>query len=261
MTYARFSFDGQVALITGSTRGIGRAIAEQFLEAGARVVVNGRTETSVEKTVSALAGPDREIIGVAADVRELDDVQTLLDRTTAAFGTPDILVNNAGVSHSHEFTDITVDDWERAMENNLTSTYNCCKIIGEAMFETGETIINMSSRAALDAAPYVSDYAAAKSGVISLTKSLANEFATEGIRVNCIAPDFILTDGLASDFEVQTDEISRKETDRRIGLVEEIADIAQFLATEASSYINGQVIVARGKPPAPGLPNALSEGQ
>ncbi len=249
MTTDQFSVDGQTALVTGASSGIGRTIAERFAGDGANVVVCSREQENVDPVAEGIEQSGGTALAVECDVRDRDSVEALVEATVEEFGGLTCLVNNAGASFMANFEGISENGWKTIVDINLHGTYHCTQVAGEVMREDGGgTIINFASVAGQEGAPYMSHYAAAKAGIINLTSTLAFEWAGEGIRVNCIAPGFVATPGVESQMGVTADEISRDEVDRKIGTSAEIADIAQFLASPASSYIVGETITARGVP-------------
>jgi len=244
----QFSVDGQTAIVTGSSSGIGRAIAERFAADGADVVVCSREQDNVDPVAEDIEAEGGSALAVECDVTDRDAVEALVEATVEEFGGVDILVNNAGASFMANFDDISENGWETIVEINLSGTVNCTQVAGEHLKEGGGTVINFSSVAGQQGAPYMSHYAAAKAGIENLTTTLAFEWADDDVRVNCIAPGFVATPGVASQMGVTADELDREDVDRRIGTSEEIADVAQFLASRASSYLTGETITARGVP-------------
>ncbi|WP_435318884.1 SDR family NAD(P)-dependent oxidoreductase [Haloarchaeobius sp. TZWSO28] len=250
MTIEQFHVDGDVAIVTGSSSGIGKVIAERFADDGIDVVVCSRDMENVEPVAEAITESDRpgDAHAVECDVTERDAVEALVEATVEEFGGLDVLVNNAGASFMAGFDDISPNGWSTIVDINLTGTYHCTQAAKEYLADGGGAVLNLSSLAGKQGAPYMSHYAAAKAAVENLTRTLAFEWADDDIRVNCIAPGFVATPGVASQMGVTADEIDREEVKRRIGTSEEIADVAQFLASPASSYVTGQTIVAAGVP-------------
>jgi 3-oxoacyl-[acyl-carrier protein] reductase len=245
-----FTIDGKTAIVTGGSSGIGRAIAEEFAAAGADVAICSREQENVQPVADCIAESDRlgEALAVECDVTDRDAVEALVEATVECFGGLDVLVNNAGASFVASFDDINENGWQTIVEINLHGTYHCTQVAGDYLAEGGGSVINISSVAGQQGSPLMSHYGAAKAGVINLTASLSAEWADRGVRVNCIAPGFVATPGVASQMGVTAEDIDRGEVDRRIGLSEEIADIAQFLASPASSYVVGETITAAGVP-------------
>ena len=239
---SRFSVSG-TAIVTGGSKGIGRAIAERFIKDDVDVVICSRTEEEVKETADEIGA-----VGVGCDVTDEDDVENLVETAVDEYGGVDVLVNNAGASFMSNFDGITPNGWHRVVDINLGGTYNCTREAGEYLKESNGSIVNFSSVAGVQGAPYMSHYAAAKAGIINFTKTLAYEWASEGVRTNCVAPGFVATPGVQSQMGVTADEIDRDDPDRTIGEPDEIADVVRFLASPASSFVNGETVVARGVP-------------
>ncbi|MFC7210612.1 SDR family NAD(P)-dependent oxidoreductase [Natronoarchaeum sp. GCM10025321] len=250
MTGGQFSIDGSTAIVTGASSGIGKAIAEQFAADGLDVVICSREQENVDPVAEAINESERagRALGVECDVTDRDAVDALVETTVEEFGGLDVLVNNAGASFMANFDGISPNGWNKIVDINLTGTYHCTQAAGEYLKDGGGSVINLSSEAGQDGAPYMSHYAAAKAGVITLTTTLANEWAADGVRVNCIAPGYVATPGVESQMGVTADDIDRDDVDRTIGRSDEIADIAQFLASPAASYVVGETIRAAGVP-------------
>ena len=256
MTTDRFGVGGQTAIVTGASSGIGRAIAERFAAAGADVVICSREQGNVDPVAEAIeageaGGADDapgSAVAVECDVTDRDAVEALVETTVSEFGGVDCLVNNAGASFMAPFEEISPNGWNTILDINLTGTYHCTQVAGREMRGEGGSVINLASVAGQQGSPFMSHYGAAKAGVINLTTTLAYEWADDGVRVNCIAPGFVATPGVESQMGVSADEIDRADVDRRIGTSEEIADVAQFLASPASSYLVGETITAQGVP-------------
>lgn len=249
----RFGVEG-TAIVTGASSGIGRAIAERFAEGGASVVVCSREQGNVDPVAEGIEESGGEALAVECDVTDREAVEGLVEACVEEFGTIDCLVNNAGASFMAGFDDISENGWQTVVDINLTGTYNCTQAAGEQLKEGGGTVINLASVAGQRGSPYMSHYGAAKAGIINLTTTLSAEWADDDVRVNCIAPGFVATPGVESQMGVSAENIDREEVDRRIGLSEEIADIAQFLASPASSYVVGETITAGGVPRVEDVP-------
>jgi 3-oxoacyl-[acyl-carrier protein] reductase len=246
----RFSVEGKRAIITGASSGIGRSIAEEFAAGGADVVICSREQDNVDPVAAEINDSERpgEALAIECDVTDREAVEALVEATVEEFGGIDVLVNNAGASFMAGFDDISENGWKTIVDINLHGTYHCTQAAADHLEESGGSVINFASVAGQKGAPYMSHYAAAKAGVINFTSTVAHEYADRGIRVNCIAPGFVATPGVESQMGVSADNIDRSAVDRRIGLSEEIADITQFLASEASSYIIGETLTAKGVP-------------
>jgi len=246
----QFSVAGRTAVVTGASSGIGREIAEQFAAAGADVVVCSREQGNVDPVAEGIAESDRPgaALAVECDVTDREAVEALVAATVERFGGLDTLINNAGASFMASFDSISENGWKTIVDINLHGTYQCTQAAGDHLADGGGTVINLASVAGQQGAPYMSHYAAAKAGVINLTTTLAHEWAGDGVRINCIAPGFVATPGVESQMGVSAGDVDRSTVERRMGLSEEIADIAQFLASPASSYIVGETVTAAGVP-------------
>jgi NAD(P)-dependent dehydrogenase (short-subunit alcohol dehydrogenase family) len=249
VTGGRFEIEGSTAIVTGASSGIGKAIAERYAADGVDVVVCSRDQDNVDPVAERISDREGgEAVAVDGDVADREAVEALVETTVEVFGSLDVLVNNAGASFMANFEDISPNGWRKIVNINLTGTYHCTQAAEEHLKDGGGVVINLSSEAGEEGAPYMSHYAAAKAGVTNLTRTLGYEWAGDGVRVNCIAPGYVATPGVESQMGVSADDIDRDEVDRKIGLSEEIADIAQFLASPASSYVVGETITAAGVP-------------
>ena len=260
MDLSMFALTDKVAIVTGAGRGIGRAIALGFAQAGADVVVADITAADGKDTAAKVEAEGGKALAIPTDVRNVDQVTNMLQKTLDLFGRVDILVNNAGGLSRGQFSDISshifdmsAHAWEAVinenLNNNLTSTFICSKIVGEVMArqKTGN-IINMGSIAGLGPYPSAAHYGAAKAGIISLTKSLAVEFAPYNIRVNAIAPGLTKTPATAHVW--QDNKYSQGWLKNiplgRLGRPEDITGAAIYLASDASAYVTGETIVVNG---------------
>ncbi|MGQ3410943.1 SDR family NAD(P)-dependent oxidoreductase [Natrinema sp. LN54] len=250
MSTAQFSVDGDVAIITGSSSGIGKSIAERFAADGVDVVVCSREQDNVDPVAEGINESDKpgRALAVECDVTDREAVEALVEATVEEFGGLDVLVNNAGASFMADFDDISPNGWETIMDINVNGTYHCTHAAAEHLKDGGGAVINLASVAGQRGSPLMSPYGAAKAAVINLTTTLSYEWADDDVRVNCIAPGFVATPGVESQMGVSADNIDREAVARRIGTVEEIADLTQFLASPASSYIVGETITAQGVP-------------
>lgn len=250
MGLAMFALTGKVAIVTGAGRGIGRAIALGFAQAGADVVVASRTAAEIEDTAAKIKAEGRKALAVPTDVRNADQVANMLQETMDLFGQVDILVNNAGGYFYANVLNMSPRAWEAVINECLNSVFICSRTIGEQMVKqkTGN-IINMSSVAGMGPFPGAAHYGAAKAGIISLTQSLAVELAPHNIRVNAIAPGWIHTSG-AESFYQQNPKLRQDQLEKtplgRLGKPEDIVGVAIYLASDASAYVTGETIVVNG---------------
>lgn len=244
------SVDGTTAIVTGASSGIGEVIAERFAADGANIVICSRDQKNVDSVAEQIENSGGRVLAVECDVTDRQAVEALVTAAVDEFGSIDTLVNNAGARFNADFDDISEKDWKRIFDVNLHGTYHCTQAAGEYLKEGGGTVINLglSSTAAQQGLPSLSHYSAAKAAVINLTTTLAIEWASDNVRVNCIAPGFVATPAVESLLGIPAAEIDRTEVDRSIALPTEIADIAQFLASPASSHIVGETITVDGVP-------------
>ena len=240
----------RVAIVTGSSRGIGRAIALRFASAGCRVVINYRRSRQMAQEAArevGRRGPGRSLL-VQADVSLEDEARRLVADTVAAFGRLDILVNNAGIGDPRPFLDIGPADWDRMLAGNLTSAFLCARAALPPMLEAGwGRIINIASTSGLTGGTSGAHYAAAKGGLIALTRALSSEFAPRGVTVNAIVPGKIETDLLAGSLDAAGREaLLRRIPVGRLGRPEEVAGLALYLASEEAGYVTGEALVIAG---------------
>jgi len=239
---------GKVFLVTGGSRGIGRAIALQASSAGAKVVVNYlSSEKAAGEVVSAIQAGGGEAFAHGADVSDSSQVESMVEEIVRRYGSLDILVNNAGVTRDSLLVRMKEADWDKVVGSNLKSVYNCSKAVCRVMMkQRWGRIVNISSTVGLQGNAGQASYAASKAGIIGFTKSIAKELAPRGITVNAVAPGFIETDMTAvlAD-EVKTSYLSRIPLGR-FGSPGDVAHVVVFLASDKASYITGQTIVVDG---------------
>lgn len=243
------SLDGKVALVTGAAQGIGYGIAERFGTDGAAVVLTDRDVGPVESAARRLADQGISALGLAGDVRSTSDIGRWAAAAEREFGPVDILVNNAAVACNKPFVEQTVEDWDLVVDTDLKGPFLCCKAVVPRMIERGSgVILNISSMAALQygGVPHV-PYAAAKAGIIVLTRDLAQELGPHGIRVNAIAPGPVLTPMSARTLTEQTREaITQRVALRRWGEPDDIAVAAAFLVGDGGRFITGVTVPVGG---------------
>jgi 3-oxoacyl-[acyl-carrier protein] reductase len=236
----------QVALVTGASRGIGRAIAFALAQEGAKVVVNySSSSAAAESVVAEIQQQGGEALALQADVSQTEQVDQLVEKTQEKWGKIDILVNNAGITKDNLLIRMKLEDWQAVLALNLTGVFLCTRAVGKLMLKQRRgRIINIASVSGQMGNPGQANYSAAKAGVIGLTKTLAKEFASRGITVNAVAPGFIETD---MTHDLKAEEILKLIPLGRFGKPEEVAQMVSFLASNpASAYITGQVFNVDG---------------
>ncbi|MBE9129775.1 MULTISPECIES: 3-oxoacyl-[acyl-carrier-protein] reductase [unclassified Coleofasciculus] len=236
----------RVAIVTGASRGIGRAIALALAAEGAKVVVNYASSSgAAEQVVAAITDAGGNAIASQADVSKLEQVEALVNQTLEHFGRIDVLVNNAGITRDTLLLRMKPEDWQAVIDLNLTGVFLCTRAASKVMLkQKSGRIINIASVAGQMGNPGQANYSAAKAGVIGFTKTVAKELASRGITVNAVAPGFIETD-MTSD--LKSDDIVKYIPLGRYGKPEDIAGMVRFLAAdEAAAYITGQVFNVDG---------------
>lgn len=236
----------RVAIITGASRGIGRAIALALAAEGANVVVNyASSSAAADEVVKAITDGGGSAIALQADVSKLEQVDALLKETLDKFGRVDVLVNNAGITRDTLLLRMKPEDWQAVIDLNLTGVFLCTRAVSKVMLkQRSGRIINIASVAGQMGNPGQANYSAAKAGVIGFTKTVAKELASRGITVNAVAPGFIATDMTS---EIKSEEILKYIPLARYGQPEEVAGMVRFLAADpAAAYITGQVFNVDG---------------
>lgn len=243
-----FDLSGKTAIVTGCNKGLGYGMAIALAEAGADIVAVNRTVNHELKV--AIEAQGRRFVAISADLTAITDVNSIIDATVAAFGHIDILVNNAGAIRRCDSVDFTEKDWDDVMNVNLKTVFFLSQAFAKQVIEqkTKGKIINIASMLSFQGGIRVPSYTASKSGVMGITKALANEWASFGININAIAPGYMATDNTA---QLRADEAREREILSRIpagrwGTPEDLAGATIFLAAEASDYVNGTTIAVDG---------------
>jgi 3-oxoacyl-[acyl-carrier protein] reductase len=257
MPASPFSLENKIAIVTGGGVGIGRSVAVEFARAGADVVVASRKLENLEPVTAEIKTLGRRSFAMAVDVRQEDAVKELVERTVRDLGRLDIMVNNAGASFRANPEDITANGWNTVVQINLNGVFFGCKWAGRQMMaQGGGVIINVSSIAGTNGSAMMPHYGAAKAAVVNYTRSLGMAWGRKNVRVNCIAPGPVETEGYMGVLTKQDPAVAKKAYDTvasrvgmgRWGKVEEIAYPCIFLASAASSFMTGETIVIDGGP-------------
>jgi NAD(P)-dependent dehydrogenase (short-subunit alcohol dehydrogenase family) len=250
LTVTPFDLTGKTAFVTGASRGIGRVIAAAFAAAGADVALVARSEEGLKETAREVTDLGRKAVIIPADVTQEEAVSSAVDEAISRLGHLDIIVNNAGGNNfSVPVLDMRVPGWHKIMRLNVDSTLFVCQAAGRHLTERGTgSVINVSSVAGLGASPFMAHYGAAKAAIVSLTKTLAVEWAAQGVRVNALCPGWTATE---LNRYLWDNEEGRKATVANVPMGRwatpaEMTGPALFLASDASSYMTGQVLVVDG---------------
>ena len=238
---------GKTAIVTGASRGIGAAIAYGLCQTGANVVICSRSADAVEQIAGTLKDKGYTVHAMAADISQKADVEALIKQTTAEFSQIDILVNNAGITRDMLLMRLKDEDWHAVLQTNLTGTMYCTRAVLRPMIrQRSGRIINISSVVGLVGNAGQANYAAAKAGIIGLTKATAKEVGARGITVNAIAPGFITTDMTAQIPEQNQKQLLEMIPLGGFGHPEDVAAAVCFLASDAARYITGQILQVDG---------------
>jgi 3-oxoacyl-[acyl-carrier protein] reductase len=254
MAASPFSLEGKIAIVTGGGVGIGRSISLEFARAGADVVVASRKLENLEPVVTEIEKLGRRSFAMAVDVRQEEAVKALVERTVGDLGRLDVMVNNAGASFRAKPEDISANGWNAVVGINLNGVFFGCKWAGRQMMAQGNgAIINVSSIAGVHGSTMMSHYGAAKAAVINYTRTLGMAWGRQGVRVNCIAPGPVETEGYLDvlhrtnpNAQQVYDAVANRVAMGRWGRIEEIAYPCIFLASDASSFMTGTTIVVDG---------------
>jgi NAD(P)-dependent dehydrogenase (short-subunit alcohol dehydrogenase family) len=248
--YPRFDVVGQVALVTGAARGLGRAVALALADAGADVALGLRDLSSDAGLVAEIEATGRQVLAVQCEVSDIGQVQAAVDAVVAQFGRLDILVNNAGIGPENDALDVTEEDFDRTIAVNLKGTFFASQAAGRVMAgQGGGRIVNMGSQAGAVALPGESVYCMTKAAIAHLTKCLAVEWGGHGVNVNCVAPTFVRTDGTTpalSDPAFEADVVERIAALHRIGEPMDVAGAVLYLCSPAASLVTGHTLLVDG---------------
>ena len=245
----KFNLDGRVALVTGASSGIGRAMAEALASAGCRVAVVARRKDRLDETVAHISASGREAFGFVYDLENRAGLKDLVENITAVLGSPEILVNCAGINLRESAEEVTLESWDRTINLNLSVPFFLAQLLAPGMSERGwGRIINIASLQSRRAFPNGIAYGASKGGVEQLTRAMAEAWSKHGITCNAIAPGFFPTELTAPVFDNDTtrDWAASQTTIGRNGELEDLHGATVFLASDASSYITGQVLFVDG---------------
>ena len=244
-----FSLEGKIAVVTGGTSGIGRALSLGLAEAGAEVIATARRQQQVDETAAAIEALGRQTLRIASNVCDRASLEKLLAAALDRFGKVDILVNCAGIIKRQPTLTLPEEEWTSIINTNLTGTLRACQVFGKHMIERGYgRIVNIASLNSFVALSEVAAYAASKSGVTSLTRSLAVEWSKQGVTVNAIAPGVFRTHMNAKllDSTARGQELLLRTPMGRFGKTEELVGAAVFLCSDGASFITGQTLVVDG---------------
>lgn len=239
---------GKCAIITGASRGLGKAIALKFASLGANIVLNYRSsEKEAIEVENEIKGLGVEVLSVKGDISKLNEVENLVSVAKERFGNVDIIVNNAGITKDTLILRMKEEDFDSVIDVNLKGVFNCLKAITPIMVKQKHgKIINISSVVGISGNAGQVNYAASKAGIIGMTKSLAKEVGSRGINVNAVAPGFIETDMTNALGDKFKEEAKKNIPLKRLGKPEDVANVVAFLASESSDYVTGQVIQVDG---------------
>lgn len=234
----------KTALVTGSSRGIGRAIALQFAREGMNVVVNySKDKKGADEVVTEIRKLGKESVAIAADISKPQEAKALIKAAASKFGGIDVLVNNAGINNKIGIEELEVDEWKKVMDVNINGAFYCSKEAVPYLKQSKGCIINISSMAAFKGSMKNAHYGTSKAALVGLTKSLAKELAKFDVRVNALAPGYVMTD-LMKDRNLK--DLAKNVPLGRLAKPEEIANVVSFLASEKASYITGETICVNG---------------
>lgn len=237
------NFQNKVAIITGSTAGIGEAVAEQLHEQGAKVVIVSRSSEQAKQKAKLLSSQGQQALGIGCDVSQPGQVQKMIDDVIKYFGRLDYAVNNAGLTgeHGKDITEQTVENWDNVIATSLSGIFYCLKYEIPQMMKSGGSIVNLSAVNGLVGIPGLAPYTAAKHGIIGLTQTAALEFACKGIRINAVAPGYVQTPRMSEFPENIVRSFTNSHPMKRMAKMQEIADFVLFLLSDKSAFCTGGV--------------------
>jgi gluconate 5-dehydrogenase len=248
---ATFDFSGQTVFVTGSTRGIGRKIAESFVNAGARIILHGRSETSANAAAIEVrrAYPEAEVHAVAFDISDTDTSQATIADLDTRFDGLDVLISNAGFQNRTPIDDLSVETYRDVVEGNLVSHFATCKAAAAGMAARGNgSIVVIASILAQHGRPGLAGYCSSKSGLLGLIRVMACEYASRGVRTNAVGPGFIATDMTADMAAIEefSERVIQRTPAARWGAAEDICGAAMFLSSDAADFVHGQILYVDG---------------
>ncbi len=249
MTVNPFRLDGRVAIVTGGGGGLGSGICPALAAAGAMVVVAGRTKEKLDRVAADVNAAGGQAIAVEVDIADGSSIAAMTERVLSELGGIDVLINNAAVYHRKPWTEITEADWDQVLDTNLKGYYLCARAAYPALKESGHgRVINVASITFFGGVPFLLDYVASKGGIVGFTRALAREVGPDGITVNTLSPGAFPTDAekIHPDLENYNREILAAQSIKRRGTPEDVGNLVTFLASDASSFITGQLIQIDG---------------